>query len=423
MTRDTAGGREEEGALPYVLGLSVALPLAVVVSRLDAGVPRKARSPRPRAEPAGWWASRLPVPLVKEGKKNSLEEEVKSPRPQPLSVCLGLGAQSPPDPDAAAERPAKRARWCVQCGSAETPQWRSGPVGPSTLCNACGIRLRAVGALREVEEQRPPPATPRKAAAPALPPESPASESSPDSPICQRRAPLGDVYLVRKQPKRERRAPRRDVSPPPAIYLVKKKKPSKKPWRPRRTGQRCLHCGTTSTPQWREGPLGRHTLCNACGVRYRQGRLLPEYRPAASPTFVRSEHASRHREVLQLHRRQQGNTDNQTHRKQPPKPVVDDSLLDWCVGGTGDAAESDKDDKNNVFPLRREPPAEKDLHPPTPLHRPLPQPVDDDPRTGGSGTAAGCDDHLTSAPSTLDSLLLDGPSAPLIVDCDEFLVS
>jgi GATA-binding protein, other eukaryote len=422
MTRDMAGGGEKEGALPYVLGLSVALPLAVVVSRLDAGVPRKARGSRPRAEPAGWWAFRLPVPLVKDGKKNSPEEEVKSPRPQPLSVCLGLGAQSPPDPDA--ERPAKRARRCVQCGSAETPQWRSGPVGPSTLCNACGIRLRAVGALREVAEQRPPPATPKKAAAPSLLPESPASESSPDSPICQRRAPLGEVYLVRKQPKLERRAPRRDVSlapsPSPAIYLVKKKKP----WRPRRTGQRCLHCGTTSTPQWREGPLGRHTLCNACGVRYRQGRLLPEYRPAASPTFVPSEHASRHREVLQLHRRQQGNTDNQTHRKQPPKPVVSDgSLLDWCVGGTGDAAVSDEDDKNNVFLLRREQSAEKDLHPPTPLHRPLPQPVDDDPRTGGSannGRAAGCDDHPTN---TLDSLLLDGPSAPLIINGDEFLVS
>uniref|UniRef100_J3LJY3 GATA-type domain-containing protein n=1 Tax=Oryza brachyantha TaxID=4533 RepID=J3LJY3_ORYBR len=29
----------------------------------------------------------------------------------------------------------------------ETPQWRSGPMGKSTLCNACGVRLRAVGTL------------------------------------------------------------------------------------------------------------------------------------------------------------------------------------------------------------------------------------------------------------------------------------
>lgn len=29
----------------------------------------------------------------------------------------------------------------------------------------------------------------------------------------------------------------------------------------------CTQCGTTKTPQWREGPLGPKTLCNACGVK------------------------------------------------------------------------------------------------------------------------------------------------------------
>jgi len=33
----------------------------------------------------------------------------------------------------------------------------------------------------------------------------------------------------------------------------------------------CVGCGTTKTPQWREGPAGPKTLCNACGVRrYRE---------------------------------------------------------------------------------------------------------------------------------------------------------
>lgn len=27
----------------------------------------------------------------------------------------------------------------------------------------------------------------------------------------------------------------------------------------------CMQCGTTRTPQWREGPMGPKTLCNACG--------------------------------------------------------------------------------------------------------------------------------------------------------------
>ncbi|CAD7701543.1 unnamed protein product, partial [Ostreobium quekettii] len=30
---------------------------------------------------------------------------------------------------------------CVQCGATDTPQWRNGPSGPRSLCNACGIRM------------------------------------------------------------------------------------------------------------------------------------------------------------------------------------------------------------------------------------------------------------------------------------------
>ncbi|KAK4792824.1 hypothetical protein SAY86_023259 [Trapa natans] len=64
--------------------------------------------------------------------------------------------------------------------------------------------------------------------------------------------------------------------------------------------RKCLHCEITKTPQWRAGPLGPKTLCNACGVRYKSGRLFPEYRPAASPTFVPSVHSNSHKKVLEM---------------------------------------------------------------------------------------------------------------------------
>jgi hypothetical protein len=38
-----------------------------------------------------------------------------------------------------------------------------------------------------------------------------------------------------------------------------------------RTGQppgRCHHCNTSETPEWRYGPDGARTLCNACGLHY-----------------------------------------------------------------------------------------------------------------------------------------------------------
>ncbi|KAD6118674.1 hypothetical protein R6Q59_024873 [Mikania micrantha] len=68
---------------------------------------------------------------------------------------------------------------------------------------------------------------------------------------------------------------------------------------------RCLHCGCDKTPQWRTGPKGPKTLCNACGVRYKSGRLVPEYRPAASPTFVSTKHSNSHRKVMEIRRQKE----------------------------------------------------------------------------------------------------------------------
>ncbi|KAI3778317.1 hypothetical protein L2E82_07523 [Cichorium intybus] len=64
--------------------------------------------------------------------------------------------------------------------------------------------------------------------------------------------------------------------------------------------RKCLHCEITKTPQWRAGPMGPKTLCNACGVRYKSGRLFPEYRPAASPTFVPTLHSNSHKKVVEM---------------------------------------------------------------------------------------------------------------------------
>ncbi|KIP04965.1 hypothetical protein PHLGIDRAFT_175837 [Phlebiopsis gigantea 11061_1 CR5-6] len=41
-----------------------------------------------------------------------------------------------------------------------------------------------------------------------------------------------------------------------------------RPDQPAEGGQTCLGCSATSTPEWRRGPLGPRTLCNACGLVY-----------------------------------------------------------------------------------------------------------------------------------------------------------
>ncbi|GMH06516.1 hypothetical protein Nepgr_008356 [Nepenthes gracilis] len=94
----------------------------------------------------------------------------------------------------------------------------------------------------------------------------------------------------------------------PAAKKQKRKTASESSW-PGGAAQapprRCSHCGVQKTPQWRTGPMGAKTLCNACGVRYKSGRLLPEYRPACSPTFSSEIHSNNHRKVLEMRRKKE----------------------------------------------------------------------------------------------------------------------
>ncbi|KAF8012584.1 hypothetical protein BT93_I0679 [Corymbia citriodora subsp. variegata] len=89
---------------------------------------------------------------------------------------------------------------------------------------------------------------------------------------------------------------------PPA---KKQKRPDQAAPGPAQPTRRCSHCGVQKTPQWRAGPLGAKTLCNACGVRFKSGRLFPEYRPACSPTFSSEVHSNHHRKVLEMRRKKE----------------------------------------------------------------------------------------------------------------------
>lgn len=90
--------------------------------------------------------------------------------------------------------------------------------------------------------------------------------------------------------------------------------------------RRCTHCASEKTPQWRTGPLGPKTLCNACGVRYKSGRLVPEYRPAASPTFVLTQHSNSHRKVMELRRQKEAIHQPQQQQQQQMLPSTEEGM-------------------------------------------------------------------------------------------------
>ena len=96
------------------------------------------------------------------------------------------------------------------------------------------------------------------------------------------------------------------------------------------SGRKCLHCGAEKTPQWRTGPMGPKTLCNACGVRFKSGRLVPEYRPAASPTFMSTKHSNSHRKVLELRRQKE------LHRQQQQQQQLLSQTSIFGVSNGGD---------------------------------------------------------------------------------------
>ncbi|XP_062203646.1 GATA transcription factor 7-like [Phragmites australis] len=148
------------------------------------------------------------------------------------------------------ERLVKR---CSNCLSNQTPRWRHGPSGLTMLCNACGLRLKPENRFTTVSKQ------------------------------C-------DQGTNREQELGKRRGKKK----------IKKTANASEELPPEQPVKRCTHCMSFKTPQWRAGPLGPKTLCNACGVRFKSGRLLPEYRPANSPTFVSDMHSNSHKKVLQL---------------------------------------------------------------------------------------------------------------------------
>ena len=135
----------------------------------------------------------------------------------------------------------------------------------------------------------------------------PPPPASPPSPASMAISPAESGVSAQAFPAKKPSKPSRKKDAPPVPQAQPSSAPGAQPGGSAASaeGRRCLHCETDKTPQWRTGPMGPKTLCNACGVRYKSGRLVPEYRPAASPTFVMSKHSNSHRKVLELRRQKE----------------------------------------------------------------------------------------------------------------------
>ncbi|ONM19952.1 GATA transcription factor 12 [Zea mays] len=141
------------------------------------------------------------------------------------------------------------------------------------------------------------------------PPSPPSSSASSGSGRCPSSATSGTEFLQPHAwvvPRRQRSLPtgaRRSRSAPRQRNMQAQKV--------------CRHCHSPDTPQWRTGPNGRATLCNACGLRYAGHRLVPEYRPLTAPSFRSGQHSNRHRNVMKLREQMKAAATEEEPSEQP----------------------------------------------------------------------------------------------------------
>lgn len=95
-------------------------------------------------------------------------------------------------------------------------------------------------------------------------------------------------------------------------------------------GRSCAHCRTQKTPLWRNGPFGPKTLCNACGVRFKLGKLTVN---ANGTSLVPSQTAvARKRQQAQV-----GSVKDAAKRPRPsPKPAFRRASSSSCSSSSDD---------------------------------------------------------------------------------------
>lgn len=295
-------------------------------------VPVKTRTKIPRRSAISRWHSVSPLSSFKKTSDSKSKKKIKKLSQLPNESKLSEDCNHQ-------HMPFKR---CVHCQAVKTPRWRDGPMGPETLCNACGVHYQCGRLLPEyhLEKSR---GWKNKKFSGSRGKEKKVKHSNeikvdstnqlqedtsnplPCNICTQCNAKDGPVSPstfciacgVRSRSGRLLRKTRKIASQDSGSNgrmnsrnLEKKKKelpglandsePVEVASHQLGQAKRCAHCQVAKTPQWRDGPMGPKTLCNACGVRYRMGRLLPEYRPIASPTFVPSLHSNMHKVVIKM---------------------------------------------------------------------------------------------------------------------------
>ncbi|EJU00693.1 hypothetical protein DACRYDRAFT_117132 [Dacryopinax primogenitus] len=87
-------------------------------------------------------------PTGLEGERKRVKRTTNSSNPNPSNPNISTHTNT----HSTADREKQKTYVCVMCGRTDSPEWRKGPLGAKTLCNACGLRWAKRNSRRKNEE-------------------------------------------------------------------------------------------------------------------------------------------------------------------------------------------------------------------------------------------------------------------------------